>query len=286
MDAISFWRELGKNRLAAVSLGFLGLLGCAGLVPQFFSPYSPSGLDYAHILEGPSVAHWMGTDLLGRDVFARLLYGARVSLSVGVGTSFLSLLLGTTYGLVSGYARASIDNLMMRIVDLFYGLPELIIFVLLSLVLGRNVVGLMISLALVVWVRFARVARGQVLQVKELAFVEAARAAGASSLRIMFKHILPNIVAPVLVTLTFTVPAMILAESTLSFIGLGINDPYSAWGTSWGTLAQDGWRAMRTYPHIIVFPALAIFLTILSFNFVGNAARDILDPKTSKLRGV
>jgi len=279
----SFSRELCKNGLATMSLGFLGLLACASLFPELFSTYSPSGVDYEHILEGPSVAHWMGTDLLGRDVFTRLLYGARVSLTVGVGTSLLSLLLGTGYGLVAGYARPWLDNLMMRLVDLFYGLPELIIFVLLSLVFGRNVFGLMISLGLVVWVRFARVTRGQVLQVKEFAFVEAARSAGASSTTIMVRHILPNILAPVLVTLTFTVPAMILAESTLSFIGLGINDPYSAWGTSWGSLAQDGWRAMRTYPHIIVFPALAIFLTILSFNFLGNATRDILDPKTSRL---
>jgi oligopeptide transport system permease protein len=279
-----FFREMCKNRPAATSLGFLVLLACVSLFPQLFSSYSPAGLDYEHILEGPGAAHWMGTDLLGRDVFARLMYGARVSLAVGVGTSFLSLLVGTTYGLVAGYARPWVDNLMMRFVDLFYGLPELIIFVLLSLVLGRNVFGLMISLALVVWVRFARVTRGQVLQVKEFSFVEAARAAGASPARILTRHILPNILAPVLVTVTFTIPAMILAESTLSFIGLGINDPYSAWGTSWGTLAQDGWRAMRTYPHIIVFPALAIFLTILSFNFIGNAARDILDPKTSARR--
>lgn len=281
MGTTHFFRELCKNRLAALSLGFIGLLACAGFWPQLFSSYSPAGLDYEHILEGPSVSHWMGTDLLGRDVFTRLLYGARVSLTVGVGTAVLSLLLGTGYGLMAGYSKPWIDNLMMRFVDLFYGLPELIIFVLLSLVFGRNVFGLMISLGLVVWVRFARVARGQVLQVKEFAFVEAARSAGASSTTILTRHILPNILAPVLVTLTFTVPAMILAESTLSFIGLGINDPYSAWGTSWGTLTQDGWRAMRTYPHIIVFPALAIFLTILCLNFIGNTARDILDPKTS-----
>ena len=284
MVTTTFFRKLCKNRLAAISFGFLGLLACASVFPQLFSSYSPAGLDYQHILEGPGAAHWMGTDLLGRDVFTRLLYGARVSLTVGLGTSLLALLFGTGYGLASGYARPWIDNLMMRLVDLFYGLPELIIFVLLSLVFGRNVFGLMISLGLVVWVRFARVTRGQVLQVKEFAFVEAARSAGATSTTILIRHILPNTLAPVLITLTFTVPAMILAESTLSFIGLGINDPYSAWGTSWGTLTQDGWRAMRTYPHIIVFPALAIFLTILSCNFIGNAARDILDPKTSNGR--
>ncbi|NIO07381.1 MAG: ABC transporter permease subunit, partial [Deltaproteobacteria bacterium] len=142
-----------------------------------------------------------------------------------------------------------------------------------------NVVGLLVSLGLVTWVRFARITRGEVLQIKESVYVEGARAIGASHHRIILRHILPNIMGPILVTLTFMIPGVILAESTLSFIGLGINDPYGNWGTSWGTLAQDGWRAMRTYPHVIFFPATAIFLTILSFNFLGNTLRDILDPK-------
>jgi oligopeptide transport system permease protein len=136
-----------------------------------------------------------------------------------------------------------------------------------------------VALGLVSWVRFARIARGQVLQAKELLFVESARALGASRRRILLRHILPNIIGPIIVTLTFSVPSAILAESTLSFIGIGINDPYSSWGTSWGTLAQDGYRAMRSYPHLIAFPAAAIFLTILSFNTLGNDLRDILDPK-------
>ncbi len=221
----------------------------------------------------------MGTDGLGRDLFTRVLYGARVSLAVGIGTTFLALFIGTIYGLFSGYARPLLDNLLMRIVDIFYGLPDLLVFILLSLILGRNIVGLLISLGLVTWVRFARLIRGEVLQAREFVYVEGARAVGASHPRILLRHILPNIMGPIIVTLTFMIPAVILAESTLSFIGLGINDPYSNWGTSWGTLAQDGWRAMRTYPHVIFFPGLAIFLTILSFNFLGNTLRDILDPK-------
>jgi oligopeptide transport system permease protein len=137
----------------------------------------------------------------------------------------------------------------------------------------------LIALGVITWVRFARITRGQVLQAKEFVYVEGARAMGAAHGRILLRHILPNILAPILVTLAFSIPAAILAESTLSFIGLGINDPYSEWGTSWGTLTQDGWRAMRSYPHLIFFPALAIFLTILSFNFLGNGLRDIFDPK-------
>ena len=168
---------------------------------------------------------------------------------------------------------------MMRIVDIFYGLPDMLIFILFSLVFGRNIAGLLIALGLVSWVRFARIARGQVLQAKEFLFVEGARAMGASRRRVVSRHILPNILGPIIVTLTFSIPSAILAESTLSFIGIGINDPYSPWGTSWGTLAQDGYRAMRSYPHVIFFPAAAIFLTILAFNTLGNSLRDLLDPR-------
>ncbi|MBI2540321.1 MAG: ABC transporter permease [Deltaproteobacteria bacterium] len=240
-----------------------------GFLAPLLSPYGPGGLDEQRILQAPGSSHWMGTDALGRDLLTRVLYGARVSMTVGIGTALIALLIGTVYGLISGYAGGNLDHLLMRIVDVCYGLPDLLIFILLSLLFGRNIAGVLVALGLVTWVRFARITRGQVLQAKE----------GASHARIILRHILPNILAPVLVTLTFSVPGAILAESTLSFIGLGINDPYSDWGTSWGTLAQDGWRAMRTYPHIILFPALAIFLTILAFNFLGNGLRDILDPK-------
>lgn len=267
------------NRTALWSLAFILLVGLGGLVTPHLSPYSPGGFEEKRILERPSLSHWMGTDALGRDLFTRVFYGARVSLTVGLGTAFVALVIGTAYGLISGYAGGGLDNLLMRVVEIFYGLPDVLLFILLSLVFGRNISGLILALGLVTWVRFARIARGQVLQTKELLYVEGARAAGASRTRIVLRHILPNILGPVLVTLTFSIPSAILAESTLSFIGLGINDPYSEWGTSWGTLAQEGWRAMRTYPHIILFPGLAIFFTILAFNFLGNAWRDLLDPK-------
>jgi oligopeptide transport system permease protein len=212
-------------------------------------------------------------------LFTRILYGARVSITVGLGTAVIALVIGTSYGLVAGFRGGNWDHLMMRVVDIFYGLPEMLIFILLSLVFGRNIGGLLIALGLVSWVRFARIARGQVLQAKEFLFVESANALGASRRRVLLRHILPNILGPIIVTLTFSIPSAILAESTLSFIGIGINDPYSAWGTSWGTLAQDGYRAMRSYPHVIAFPAAAIFVTILSFNVLGNGLRDLLDPK-------
>jgi oligopeptide transport system permease protein len=269
----------GRNPAFLLSFIFIVTVTVLGFLAPVLSPYSPGGFEEQRMLEGPSHDHWLGTDELGRDLLTRIMFGARVSLTVGVGTALIALFVGTLYGLLSGYAGGGIDNLLMRIVDVFYGLPDLLIFVLLSLFLGRNIGGVLIALGFISWVRFARIARGQTLQTKELAFVEGARAAGASHTRILLRHILPNIFAPLLVTLTFSIPAAILAESTLSFIGLGINDPYNYWGTSWGTLAQDGWRAMRSYPHIIFFPALAIFLTILSFNFLGNGLRDMLDPK-------
>lgn len=273
------WDECRENPVFLISLAFILLVTLAGVLAPAISPYSPGGFEEQRMLEASSRAHWLGTDALGRDLLTRIVYGARVSITVGVGTALIALMIGTLYGLVSGYLGGALDNLLMRIVDIFYGLPDLLIFVLLSLVLGRNIGGVLIALGLITWVRFARIARGQVLQAKEMIYVEGARAIGASHARILLRHILPNIFAPVLVTLSFSIPSAILTESTLSFIGLGINDPYSVWGTSWGTLAQDGWRAMRSYPHIIFFPALAIFLTILAFNFLGNGLRDILDPK-------
>jgi oligopeptide transport system permease protein len=272
-------RRASVNIAMLACIGFVVIVAAAAFLAPRLSPYTAGGLEEKRILEAPSRTHWMGTDALGRDLLTRVLYGARVSLTVGVGTAMLALVIGTAYGVVSGFTGGSLDNFMMRVVDIFYGLPDMLIFILLSLLFGRNIAGLLAALGLVSWVRFARIARGQVLQVKELLFVESAKSMGASWRRIILRHILPNILGPIIVTLTFSVPSAILAESTLSFIGLGINDPYSAWGTSWGTLAQDGWRAMRTFPHVIFFPAAAIFLTILAFNTLGNSLRDLLDPK-------
>ena len=268
------------DALAGASAVFIMIVLLSGFAVPWISPYSSGELRENNLLAGPSWTHPMGTDALGRDLLTRVLYGARVSMTVGIGTALIALIIGTTYGLISGFKGGNLDDLMMRFVDIFYGLPDMLIFILLSLLFGKSIGGLLIALGLVTWVRFARITRGQVLQAKEFVYVEGARAMGAPRRRILMRHILPNILGPILVTLTFSIPAAILAESTLSFIGLGINDPYSGWGTSWGTLAQDGWRAMRAYPHIIFFPAAAIVLTILAFNTVGNALRDLLDPRT------
>jgi len=273
-------RQRVRDPLLLPCLVFVFAVATVAFLAPWISPYSAGGLEEKQILETPSWSHWMGTDALGRDLLTRVLYGARVSMAVGIGTALIAFVIGTAYGLVSGFKGGSLDNFMMRVVDIFYGLPDMLIFILLSLVLGRNIGGLLLALGFVSWVRFARIVRGQALQAKEFLFVEGAQALGASRRRTVLRHILPNIFGPIIVTLTFSIPAAILAESTLSFIGLGINDPYSSWGTSWGSLAQDGWRAMRTYPHIIFFPAAAIFSTILAFNTLGNGLRDALDPKS------
>ena len=265
--------------IVGMSGGFVALVVLAAVLAPWISPYPIGGLAEQRLLETPSWAHWMGTDGLGRDLLTRVLYGARVSITVGLGTALIALVIGTAYGLAAGFTGGNWDHFMMRVVDIFYGLPDMLIFILLSLLFGRNIGGLLVALGLVSWVRFARIARGQVLQAKEFLYVEGAAALGASRPRIVLRHILPNIIGPIIVTLTFSIPSAILAESTLSFIGIGINDPYSTWGTSWGTLAQDGYRAMRSYPHVIAFPAMAIFLTILAFNTLGNGLRDLLDPK-------
>lgn len=267
------------NRSLPIAAGFLLAVVLLAVFAPWLSSYAVGGLEEKRLLEPPSAAHWMGTDGLGRDLLTRVLYGARVSITVGLGTALIALVIGTTYGLIAGFKGGNWDQFMMRIVDLFYGLPDMLIFILLSLLFGRNIGGLLVALGLVSWVRFARIARGQVLQAREFLFVEGAHALGASRRRIVLRHILPNIFGPIIVTLTFSIPSAILAESTLSFIGIGINDPYSAWGTSWGTLVQDGYRAMRSYPHIIAFPAAAIFLTILALNILGNGLRDLLDPR-------
>jgi oligopeptide transport system permease protein len=254
--------------------GFILLICAAALAAPWLAPY-PFDLQDTHaILQGPSSVHWMGTDRLGRDLFSRLLYGARMSLSVGTFTAAFAVLFGTVYGAISGYLGGKTDNLLMRFVDLVYSLPDLLLIILITVTIGRGVLGILLALSLVSWVTVARIIRGEVLKLREFSYVEAARAVGASHHRILFLHILPNTMGVLIVTLTFRIPAAILAESTLSFIGLGIAPPFA----SWGSMASEGWTAMKFYPHLILFPSLFLFLTIIAFNVLGDALRDLLEP--------
>ena len=259
-----------------ISSGFLIMIFLASVLAPWIAPYSYQEQDMLNLLSFPGENHWLGTDRLGRDLLSRMIYGARVSLFVGVFSTLLALIFGTIYGAFSGYVGGRTDNLMMRVVDVVFALPDLLMIILITVLMGRGVTGVFIALTLVSWVTIARLVRGEVLRIKEYPFILAAKALGASHLRIIMREIFPNILGVLLVTLSFRIPVAILAESTLSFIGLGIAPPAS----SWGTLASDGWTAIKFYPHLILFPSLAIFFTILSFNFLGEGLREYLDPRS------
>lgn len=243
------------------------------LAAPVISPYSYDETDFSNTLQSPSLKHPMGTDQEGRDMLSRVIYGARVSIAVALGTACIALVVGTFYGAVSGYVGGKVDEFLMRIVDVFYSLPDLLVIVLLTLVIGQGILGIVIALGFTAWLRVARIVRGSVIQVKNFEYVDSARALGAKPARILFRHILPNILSPIIITVTFSVPYAILAESTLSFLGLGIAPPES----SWGTLANTGWQGIRTFPHLIIFPSVAIFVTAFSFNILGEGLRDLLD---------
>jgi len=263
------------NTSFKISSGFLFIIFSVSLLAPWVAPYSYQEQDTLNILAFPGINHFLGTDRLGRDLLSRMIYGARVSLFVGVFSTLIALVIGTVYGTISAYVGGKTDNLMMRVVDVVFALPDLLMIILITVLMGRGVTGVFIALTMVSWVTIARLVRGEVLRIKEYPFILAAKALGASHFRIMLKEIFPNILGILVVTLSFRIPVAILAESTLSFIGLGIAPPAS----SWGTLASDGWTAIKFYPHLILFPSLAIFFTILSFNFLGEGLREYLDPR-------
>ncbi len=227
---------------------------------------------------GPSLAHPLGTDDLGRDLLSRVLYGTRISLAVGLLATAVSLVVGVTYGAIAGFVGGRLDNFMMRAVDILYCLPWMFLVIILLVVFGRNILNLFIALGLVQWLTMSRIVRGQVLSVKEKEYVEAARAIGCRRRRILFRHILPNVLGPVVVYSTLMVPAVILEESFLSFLGLGVPDPYA----SLGKLAKAGADAMQSYPWMLIFPGLVLATILFSLNFVGDGLRDALDPQLKK----
>lgn len=264
-----------QNRLAVVSIIFLLFIGTLATLAPWVTHYSFEEQNISRKLESPSMDHWMGTDILGRDLYSRMIYGSRISLSIGIFTAFFALILGTATGAWSGYQGGWVDHILMRIVDLFYIFPSLLLAILLTLLLGRGFWGILLAISLTSWVTQARLVRAQVMQARELPYVEAARAIGRNGFSIVLRHILPNLLGPMIVSITLQIPANIMAESFLSFIGLGLQPPYS----SWGTLASDGFRAIRSFPHLIIFPGFILFITLLAFNYLGDGLRDWLDPK-------
>jgi oligopeptide transport system permease protein len=270
------WRRLRRNRMAVAAAVFLALVCLisfgAGAFPWLADP---AAQDLSLGASPPSAAHWFGTDDLGRDVLARVVYGGRISLLVGILGTLVSLLIGVSYGAISGYRGGRTDELMMRFVDILYSLPYIFLVILLLVFFSRSILMLFVALGLVQWLTMARIVRGQVLSLKQQNFVEAARALGASDRRIIFRHVVPNTLGPVIVYTTLSVPAVILQEAFLSFLGLGVQPP----DASWGTLVADGARVLALFPWQVIFPGLALSLTLFCFNFLGDGLRDALDPQ-------
>ena len=280
------WRRFKKNKLGIACAIFILIISLISFLPGVFSPYS-----FDEQLEGkellpPRQEHLLGTDNMGRDLLSRLIYGGRVSLAVGVFTALISLLMGVAYGAISGWIGGKVDAFMMRSIDILYSIPSLVLLILVKVIFDslslithpelKALLGILVALSLVGWVTLARVVRGQVLQEKEKLYVESARSLGDKGWRIVVRHILPNILGPIIVLLTLQIPSNILFESFLSFLGLGLQPPYS----SWGVLAEEGWKSLRSYPHLMIAPGVAIFFTMMAFNLMGDGLRDAFDPKS------
>ena len=272
------WLRLRKNRLAVFGGAALAFVALACFVGPFLSPYGYEEQNLDLGASAPSAAHWLGTDTLGRDLLVRLLYGGRVSLGVGLAATFVALTIGVVYGAVAGYSGGKRDAFMMRAVDIMYSLPFTIFVILLMVFFGRNIILLFVAIGAVEWLTMARIVRGQVMSVKRMEFIEAAHSLGFDRHRIIFRHILPNILGPIIVYTTLTIPGVMLLEAFLSFLGLGVQPPMS----SWGVLIKDGAEKMEEFPWLLIFPGTVFSLTLFSLNFLGDGLRDALDVRASK----
>ncbi len=269
------WTRFRKNRLALIGLTLLTVLALASIVGPFICKWDYREIDYGHSNELPSSRHWLGTDYMGRDMFERLWIGTRISVFIGITAAALDLIIGVIWGGISGYFGGIVDDVMMRIADILMGIPYLLVVILLLVVMEPGLGTIIIAMSITGWVGMARLVRGQVLQLKEMEYVLAAKSVGSSPGRIILRHLIPNTMGVVLVSLTMSIPSAIFGEAFLSFIGLGVPMPLA----SLGTLANEGYQVLLIYPHNILIPAVAISLLILSFNFVGDGLRDALDPR-------
>ena len=282
MSSRSYWQDvwlrLKRDKLAIFGLAVIVMILILAIFGPILSPYEYDAQDFMISNEAPNLAHWFGTDMFGRDLFVRVLYGARISLAVGFLASFISLFIGVIYGGISGFAGGRLDEVLMRIVDVIYSVPMMIYVILLMVVVGPGLKSIFITLGISYWAPMARIVRAEVMRLKNEEFILAARVLGASSRRILFRHLIPNAMGPVLVTLTFSIPGAIFTEAFLSFVGLGVSAPMA----SWGVLCNDAVGTLAVYPYQLFFPAVAISITILAFNFLGDGLRDALDPRMRK----
>ena len=272
------WHRLAKNKLALFGGGLLIILSLACVFGPFFTEYSYEEQDLNLGASSPSADHLLGTDTLGRDLLVRLLVGGRISIGVGLCATIVALTIGVVYGAVAGFFGGKTDSVMMRIVDIMYALPFTIFVILLMVFFGRNIVLLFVAIGAVEWLTMARIVRSQIMSLKRMEFIEAAHSLGIGKRRIIFRHMIPNILGPIIVYTTLTIPAVMLLEAFLSFLGLGVQPPLS----SWGVLIKDGAEKMEEYPWLLLFPGTVFSLTLFSLNFLGDGLRDALDVRSSK----
>ena len=269
--------RLTTNKLSLFSLIYISLLVVVAIITPFIAPYDYAYQDLALGASAPSSDHLLGTDTLGRDLLTRMMYGSRISLMVGFLATSVALVIGVIWGTVAGFSGGKIDAVMMRIVDTLYGIPFIILIILLMVIFGRNLILLFLAIGAVEWLTMARIVRSQVLNLSKQEFILSAEAMGVSKLSIIFRHLIPNAMGPVIVYATLTVPQIMLLESFLSFLGLGVQPPLS----SWGLLIRDGAVSMEEYWWLLIFPSLAFSLTLFSLNFIGDGLRDAIDPRTA-----
>ena len=269
------WRRFKKNKLALFGLIFLILITLAAIIIPMVSPFTYDGQDLANRNALPNMVHLMGTDKLGRDIMVRVMYGARISLTIGFVAAFLNLIIGVIYGWISGFVGGKVDMIMMRIVDCIYAIPSMLYVILIMMIFGSNMFSVLLGISISSWVGMARQVRSQIQTLKQQEFSMAAFVIGASKKRILFKHLIINCMGPIIVSATLMVPNAIFTESFLSFIGIGISAPQA----SWGTLASEARGLVQSYPVQIIWPVAAICLTMLSLNFIGDGFGEALDPK-------
>ncbi len=271
------WERLCANQMARIGGGIFIGIALLCLIGPFFVPHSHETTQLAYGAQAPSWTHWFGTDELGRDILVRTLIGGRISIGVGFAATMVALLIGVVYGMIAGYYGRRMEAAMMRFVDTLYALPFTIIVILLTVLMGRSILLIFLAIGAVEWLTMARIVRGQTKALRKQTFVDAAIVAGVPTRRILGRHILPNLLSPVIVFTTLTIPAVILLESVISFLGLGVQPPMS----SWGILINEGAVKLDIYPWMLIFPALFFSLTIFALNFVGDGLRDALDPRSS-----